>query len=61
VFVKKIYLSSWIFTAMQSVHIRMKSSLSPPLKKIQDPPMLWNHEVQCVAHNLQAFHWLPDW
>jgi len=39
VFVKKIYLSSWFFTAMQSVHIQMKSSLSPPLKRILDPPM----------------------
>jgi len=36
VFVKKSYLSSWVFTHMQSVdsaHIRMNSSLSPPLKK----------------------------
>jgi len=33
VFVKKSYLSSWDFTVMQSVHIRMNSSLSPPLKK----------------------------
>jgi len=32
VFVNKNYLSSWVFTAMQSVHIRMKSSLSPSLK-----------------------------
>jgi len=39
VFVKKSYLSSWVFTAMQSVHIRMNSSLSPPLKNILDPPM----------------------
>jgi len=30
VFVKKSYLSSWVFTAVQSVHIRMKSSLSLP-------------------------------
>jgi len=29
-FVKKRYLSSWVFTVMQSVHIRMNSSLSPP-------------------------------
>jgi len=33
VFVKKSYMSSCVFTAMQSVHIRMNSSLSPPLKK----------------------------
>jgi len=33
VFVKKSYLRSWVFTAMQSVHIRMNLSLSPPLKK----------------------------
>jgi len=33
VFVKKSYLNSWVFTAMQSVHIRMNLSLSPPLKK----------------------------
>jgi len=33
VFVKKSYLSSCVFTAMQSVHMRMKLSLSPPLKK----------------------------
>jgi len=32
VFVKKSYLSSWVFTAMKSVHIRLNSSLSPPLK-----------------------------
>jgi len=32
VFVKKSYLRSWVFTAMQSVHIRMNLSLSPPLK-----------------------------
>jgi len=38
VFVKKSYLSSWVFPAMQSVHIRMNSSLSTP-KKILDPPM----------------------
>jgi len=25
---------------MQSVHSRMNSSLSPPLKKILDPPMM---------------------
>jgi len=37
--VKKSYMSSWVFTAMQSVHIRMNSSLSP-LKKILDPPMI---------------------
>jgi len=30
VFVKKNYLSIWVFTPMQSVHIRMKASLSPP-------------------------------
>jgi len=30
--------TQWIFTAMQSVHTRMNSSLSPP-KKILDPPM----------------------
>jgi len=30
VFVKKSYLSSWVFTAMQSVHIRMNLSLRPP-------------------------------
>jgi len=39
VFVKKSYLSSWVFTAMQSVHIRMNSSFSPALKKILDPPL----------------------
>jgi len=39
VFVKKSYLSSYVFTAMQSVHIRMNLSLSPPLKKILDLPM----------------------
>jgi len=33
VFVKKSYPSSWVFTVMQSVHIRMNLSLSPPLKK----------------------------
>jgi len=33
VFVKKSYLSTWVFTAMQSVHTWMNSSLSPPLKK----------------------------
>jgi len=33
VLVKKSYMSSWVFTAMQSVHIRMNSCLSPPLKK----------------------------
>jgi len=38
VFVKISYLSSWVFTAMQSVHNRMNSSLSPS-KKILDPPM----------------------
>jgi len=40
VFVKKSYLSSWVFTAMQSVRFRMNLSLSPPPKKILDPPML---------------------
>jgi len=30
VFVKKSYLSSRVLTAMQSVHIRMNLSLSPP-------------------------------
>jgi len=30
VFVKKGYLSSWVFNAMQSVHIRMNLSLIPP-------------------------------
>jgi len=40
VFIKKSYLSSWVFTAMQLVHIRMNPSLSRPLKKILDPPML---------------------
>jgi len=39
VFVKKSYLSSWVFTHMQSVHIRMNLSLGPPLKEILDPPM----------------------
>jgi len=39
VFVKKSYLSSWVFTAMQSVHILMNLSLCRPLKKILDPPM----------------------
>jgi len=32
VFAKKSYLSSWVFAAMQSAHIRMKSSLSSPKK-----------------------------
>jgi len=31
-FVRKSYLSSWVFTAVQLVHIRLNSSLSP-LKK----------------------------
>jgi len=30
VFVKRSYLSSWVFTTRPSVHIRMNSSLSPP-------------------------------
>jgi len=30
--VKKSYLSNWVFTAMQSAHIRINSSLSPPRK-----------------------------
>jgi len=30
VFVKKSYLSSWVFTTMHSVHIRMNSYSSPP-------------------------------
>jgi len=34
-------MSSWVFPDMQAVHIRMNSSLSPPLKKILDPPMTW--------------------
>jgi len=44
-FVKKSYLSRWVFTAMQSLHIRMNSFLSPPPKKILDPPMRspWKH------------------
>jgi len=33
-------VSSWVFTDMQSVHIRMNSSMSPPLK-ILDPPMIF--------------------
>jgi len=32
VFVKKSYLSSWVFTAIQSVQIRINSFLSPPKK-----------------------------
>jgi len=43
VFVKKNYLSSWVFTAMQSVHIRIKSSLSPPPKT--NPGSAY---VQCI-------------
>ena len=40
VFVKESYMSGWVCIAMQSVHIRMNSSLSPPpTKKILDPPM----------------------
>jgi len=38
VFLKKSYLNSWVFIAMQPVRIRMNSSLSPPAK-ILDPPM----------------------
>jgi len=43
-FIQNVYgyqpcMSSCVFTDMQSVHIRMNSSLSPPLKKILDPPM----------------------
>jgi len=30
VFAKKSYLSSWVFTAVQSVHIPMNSCFSPP-------------------------------
>jgi len=30
VFVKESYMSGWVCIAMQSVHIRMNSSLSPP-------------------------------
>jgi len=30
VLVKKSYLSSWVFTAMQSMLMRMNVSLSPP-------------------------------
>jgi len=29
---QKSYLSGWVFTAMQSVHIRMNLSLIPPKK-----------------------------
>ena len=36
---KKSYLSSWVFTTMQSVYIRVNSSLSPP-PQILDPPMV---------------------
>jgi len=45
VFVKKRYLSNWVFTAMQSLHIRMNSSLSPPIKKSW--MRLWR---QCVYY-----------
>jgi len=30
VFVKKTYLRSWVIIAMQSIHVRVNSSLSPP-------------------------------
>jgi len=33
VFVKKDYLSSWVFTTMQSIYIQMNLSLSLPPKK----------------------------
>jgi len=49
VFVKKSYLSSCVFTAMQSVHIRMNLSLSPPLKKILDPPMIATSFLEAKA------------
>ena len=38
-FCQKSYPTSWVLTAMQSVPIRMSSSLSPPPTKILDPPM----------------------
>jgi len=46
VFVKKSYLSSWVFTAMQSIHIRMNSSLIPPKKK---PASACDYVVMKVA------------
>jgi len=47
----KKLLSNWVFTAMQSVHIRMNSSLSPSPKKILDPPMLQISYVQPAAQS----------
>jgi len=46
-------MSSWVFTDMQSVHIRMNSSLIPPLKKILDPPMDASPPVSAPAQDHQ--------
>ena len=43
---------------MQSVHIRMNLSLSPPPKKILDPPMKRNlcmHDFQKLHHNWDEY------
>jgi len=58
VFVKKSYLSSWVFTAMQSVHIRMNSSLSTSLQKILDPPMAVS---VAYAENFHGGGWFTQW
>ena len=54
-FVKKSYLSSWVFTPMQSLHIRMNLFLSPPPKKILDPPMLGLVQLRTIL--LECWEW----
>jgi len=59
-FFKISYLSSWVFTAMQSVHIRMNSSLNPPPKKFLNPPMeriQKNCHFKTVSNAFQSKTW----
>ena len=48
--VKKSYLSSWVFTTMQSVHTWMNLSLSPPLKN-PGSAYVWIRLCMSVAYN----------
>jgi len=54
---KKSDLSSWVFTAMQSVHIRMNQSFSPPIKNPGSAYGIFGH-ARSFTSPAYIRHWI---
>jgi len=55
VFIKTRYLSSWVFAAMHSIHIRINLSLSLPLKNPESAHICTTHKQDRLSS--LSFYW----